>query len=194
MGAEGSMNCTRTTSARLALYGLPGSGKSTVAKIIAQFGEQTGRRVTIVRLASPLYEIQQLIYAVAGRPMLDPRQQDGLLLNDLGSHMRRINPQALTAVFESRVRQAEVEHPHGLIVCDDMRSPDVDAVRGLGFKLVHITAPTKLRISRKASRGDLAEGSDSHPTERPIDCRPDITIINDGSRAQLQLVVGELFR
>ncbi|WP_392958117.1 hypothetical protein [Streptomyces sp. LN245] len=65
---------------------------------------------------------------MAGRPLLDGAAQDDPLLNDLGTHLRRINSDALTGAFAQRVRQAGQNSPSAVLVCDDLRAPDVAAV------------------------------------------------------------------
>lgn len=177
---------------RIALYGRPGAGKSTVAGLLTRLAAQRGSQAITVKLAAPLYEIQQFIYSLAGRPMLLANQQDGLLLNALGSHLRRINPESLTEAFTSRVRQAEKSHPKCTLICDDMRMPDVPAVRSLNFRLVEVVASEELRVQRKAMRADLTQGDDTHWTERAIEIDPDDRIVNNGTLASLEEKVGEL--
>lgn len=157
--------------ARIALYGRPGAGKSTFAGLLAQEVEAAGAGVVRLRLGAPLYELQAVVHAVAGRPLLDGGVQDGLLLNALGEHLRRINPHALTDAFARRVRQAELGRPGAVLLCDDMRAPDVEAVAGLGFVLVEVTAPDPVRRRRKHARGDLSAGDEGHSTEAPVPAR-----------------------
>ncbi|MFJ3881557.1 hypothetical protein ACIPW5_29415 [Streptomyces sp. NPDC090077] len=153
---------------KIALYGLPGAGKSTAAKVLTQELSSKGIDVARLRLAEPLYEAQRAVYAMAGRPLADENQQDGRLLNLLGTEMRRINLEALTGPFTYRVRQAEAESPKTVLLCDDLRAPDVATVTLLGFRLVEISAPAALRRSRRQARGDLSAGDESHPTEAPL--------------------------
>jgi cytidine deaminase len=178
----------------LALYGLPGAGKSSFSRLVAAEFDAAGVAAVQVRLAAPLYELQAIIHAMAGRPLLDPRRQDGALLNDLGSHLRRINPAALTDMFARRVRQARCDHPGAALICDDMRAADTEAVLGLGFALVQVRAPESLRQSRKQARGDLSAGRDDHDTEAPAQCSPHYVVDNDGDMAQLQARATSLVR
>jgi cytidine deaminase len=153
--------------------------------LLAEEAALLGRPVHRLRLAAPLYQLQSLIYTVAGRPLPDVTVQDGLLLNDLATHLRRINPDALTTGFAARVEQATAE-PGAVLLCDDLRAADADAVVALGFSLVHVTAPRELRLARKAGRGDLSPGRDDHPTEAPVRAVSAFTVNNGGGLAELR--------
>ncbi|WP_331752360.1 ATP-binding protein [Streptomyces sp. NBC_00829] len=152
---------------KVALYGRPGAGKSSFAGLLAQELAVAGADVLTLKVGAPLYELQAVVHAMAGRPLLDGSEQDGQLLNALGTQLRRINPVALTEVFTRRVRQAEVARPDAVLVCDDLRAPDVEAVTGLGFVLVEVTAPDAVRLARKQERADLSAGDEHPPTRTP---------------------------
>ncbi|MFI1204846.1 hypothetical protein ACH4VR_36375 [Streptomyces sp. NPDC020883] len=183
---------------KIALHGRPGAGKSTLAGLLIEECGRAGMPVQRLKLGTPLYEAQALVYALAGKPLLDTDVQDGPLLNALGEAMRRINPQALTAPFTYRVQQAEQLRPEGMLICDDMRAPDVEVVIGLGFRLVEVVAPDELRLRRKKERADLAAGDDNHTTERPITATPWQRVHNSGSREDLRAhatrILGEVLR
>ncbi|MFG2115589.1 hypothetical protein ACGFRB_23665 [Streptomyces sp. NPDC048718] len=177
---------------RIALYGLPGAGKSTFAGLLAGELAAAGADVVRLKLGAPLYDLQSVVYAVAGRPMLDAGAQDGKLLNALGSELRRINPGALTDAFAARVRQAEESRPHAVLVCDDLRAPDVEAVTTLAFTLVEVTAPDEVRRLRKQARADLSAGDENHPTEAPIDAKPRWRVENTGTVEELRVRAARL--
>lgn len=177
---------------RLALYGKPGAGKTTFSGFLAEAVTAKGLNSVQIKLGAPLYELQAIIYSMAGKPMLSADQQDGLLLNDLGAHLRRINPGALTEMFARRVNRAAREFPEAPIICDDMRAPDVDAVRALGFQLIHISAPEALRRLRKGARGDVTAGSETHITEVPVQVPPEYNIDNSHDLKRLRESAEEL--
>ncbi|MCC3773823.1 hypothetical protein [Streptomyces sp. UNOB3_S3] len=179
---------------KVALYGRPGAGKTTLTGLLALELAEAGADALILKVGATLYELQAIIYAVAGRPLLDGRDQDGQLLNALGSQIRRINPDALTDAFGWRVRQAEQATPQAVLLCDDMRAPDVEAVVALGFRLVEVTAPEPLRLARKRSRGDLSAGDDQHITEAAIDAVPWLRVDNAGSLDDLRRQAAQVAR
>ncbi|WP_182884198.1 ATP-binding protein [Microbispora sp. H10885] len=179
---------------KVALYGKPGAGKSTLAELLNREFSAMGRPVVTLKLAAPLYTLQAVIHTFAGRPMTDGSQQDGLLLNDLAAHLRRINPAALTEPFARRLAQAAALHPDGVALCDDMRAADVEALRALHFTLVEVSAPEELRRTRKAARNDLSPGNDDHPTEAVPTCEPHHRVINDGDVHLLRRRAAELAR
>ncbi|WP_445517251.1 hypothetical protein [Streptomyces sp. NEAU-174] len=183
---------------RVALYGRPGAGKSTFAVLLAQELAAGGAEVRRLKLGAPLYELQAVVHAMAGRPLLSGGEQDGQLLNALGSQLRRINPHALTEAFAQRVRQAEQSRPGAVLVCDDLRAPDVEAVTALGFVLVEVTAPDPVRRLRKQERADLSAGDEDHPTEAPVDAVPWRQVDNTGSlddlRGHAARLAGEVLR
>lgn len=183
---------------KVALYGRPGAGKSTFAALLARELTLTGADVLTLKVGAPLYELQAVVHAMAGRPLLDGSEQDGQLLNALGTQLRRINPRALTEAFTRRVRQAEQVRPRAVLVCDDLRAPDVQAVTGLGFVLVEVTAPNAIRLARKQERADLSAGDENHPTEVPVEAVPWRRVDNSGSldglRERAAEIAGEVLR
>ncbi|MFQ6198817.1 hypothetical protein [Streptomyces sp. NPDC000405] len=128
---------------------------------------------------------------MAGRPVLG-HEQDGQLLNFLGSHLRQINPHALTEAFSRRVHHAEQVKPSAVQLCDDLRAPDAVAVTRLGFVLVEITAPQELRRARKQARADLTPGDEQHLTEVPLEATPWRRVENHGDLEGLREQAAQL--
>jgi len=180
-------------AARIALFGWPGAGKSTTAAILRRALEESGRRPTVVRIAAPLYDVQRYFYARAGTSLADG-QQDGALLNFLGSHLRAAAPGFLLTDFGQRCASALLCGADTL-VCDDARPVDLAELAEQGFVLVRISAPDELRGCRKSGRGDKIPGNDQHPTELGVDAvAPDFEIDNSGSLAELETQVASLVR
>lgn len=148
---------------RVALFGLPGAGKSTSAGLLREVLAETGRDVAVVKTAAPLYDVQAAFYQRIGSS-LEAGQQDGALLNFLGGHFRRAAPGFLLADFAERWGNA-VLGGADTILCDDARPIDLAGLSDQGFQVVRITAPDGLRRERKSGRGDRTTGRDDHPTE-----------------------------
>jgi hypothetical protein len=171
-------------SLRVALFGTPGAGKSTTTGFVEAFCRVRQLSFARVKLADPLYEAQASLYRIAGRDLQEFYQQDGELLNFLGSYLRKVNPNVLVDRFAMRVRAYEEEFallptPY-IIACDDMRFPDAAWVRSLGF--LHIVAKSATCVARRGDRGDRSLGSAEHPTERDLDkIVPDHVLENDGT-------------
>ncbi|MFF5481887.1 hypothetical protein ACFY5C_31805 [Streptomyces sp. NPDC012935] len=179
------MTLAHNAPLRVALFGLPGAGKSTTVSLLTPALEDAGLKVAVVRLAEPLYDVQHAFYERLGTD-LAPGQQDGALLNFLGSHFRRIDPGFLVADFARRCDSpalAEID----VLLCDDARPADLDGLSTREFQLIRVSAPESLRRARKAHRGDKTAGQDDHSTELGGEAVvPDFQLVNDGSLEHLE--------
>lgn len=160
---------------RLALLGNTGTGKDTCVKIIRK--RYPSIKIHIIWLAAPLYLAQHEIYRICEKEK-DFFVQDGVLLNFLGQHMRRIKPDVIESLFLRRLRQAP---PADLIICPDVRPLDLPFIKQAGFFILHITANEGLAAERRKQRGDLSLGDSSHPTESGCLTGVDAHIANEGS-------------
>ncbi|WP_455834128.1 hypothetical protein [Pseudarthrobacter siccitolerans] len=176
---------------RLALFGLPGSGKSTFRKVSELVARDLEFQLQHLRLADPLYAAQEAIYAIAGSPLSSPDTQDGELLNMLGTHLRRINPRVLEEHATARILElvaapSRQSGKRSVLICDDMRPTDAPFMRRLGFKFVLIDIPEKMSVDRRETRGDLSLGSLSDPNESGVmGLESDFVIDNSGDVSQL---------
>lgn len=178
-------------SLRIALFGMPGAGKSTSAGLLVGALRDTGRRVTVVKTAAPLYDVQESFYARTGSS-LEPAQQDGALLNFLGSHFRAVAPGFLLEDFARRCGTVALGGVD-VIVSDDARPVDLPELARQGFQLVRVSAPDDLRRQRRAGRGDRTIGSDTHPTEQGgDDVTADHEVVNSGTVDDLRSQIGTL--
>jgi gluconate kinase len=150
-----------TPTRKLALYGLAGSGKSTVAASLRTGLEDRGHTVQVVKLAEPLYRLQGHIYATAGKP-IGQWEHDNDVLRTLATWLRRINPDYLVDDFLDRIASAEAS----VVINDDMRDTAVDHPRLVadGFAFVHITCADDIRAQRLRTRGDHTIVPDSNNT------------------------------
>lgn len=146
---------------KLGLLGNSGVGKDTCVRCIQRHYPHL--RLELIRLADPLYEVQNYIYRICGK-IKDAQSQDGILLNFLGKHMRQINPDVLKQHFFHILEQSEFRAD--LVICSDVRPQDVPFVRQKGFHIVQIVADPELALERRKKRGDLSLGNPTHCTEK----------------------------
>jgi cytidine deaminase len=183
---------------KLALFGTPGAGKSTSARLLEELCSERRASFYRIRLADPIYQCQAEIYRIAGRPLSEFYVQDGELLNFLGAHLRRINPTVLIESFSSRLDSImtdlkQTSNGHALIVCDDMRMSESAFMLKEGFSLVRVDAPHEVCRLRRASRGDMTLGSEHHSTEMGLDdVKPNAVIENNSTIESLRQELGAL--
>ncbi len=159
---------------KIGLYGIPGAGKSTTSRIIENHCAENKYSFARIKLADPLYEAQEAIYAIAGRKLNNFCEQDGELLNFLGYYLRKINQNILLDRFSTRIAHIIEEidlsdAPFGVIVCDDVRRPDADFIRSNNFLLVRVVAHEELCLHRRNERRDRSLGAVNHLTEQGLD-------------------------
>lgn len=160
---------------RLCIFGLAASGKSTASRMVSQLVTQHGDRVEVVKIAEPLYRLQQHVYATAGR-RVDLWAHDNEMLRLLAAQLRRINPLFLVEDFLARVRASTAD----VIINDDLRDVDVDYPRlvAAGFQFLHVACPDAVRAARLAARGDLTVVPDTVDTWGFGRLTPDWTVEN----------------
>ncbi|WP_330291488.1 hypothetical protein [Streptomyces sp. NBC_00576] len=178
---------TDPRTCRLALFGLPGSGKSTFSSLAKAWAAENDATVHIITLAEPLYRAQAAVYESAGRPMRTAeRRQDGALLNFLGSHMRKINPHVLEEHFLAETARihavCEGSTRRQVVICSDARPADLRYLRQGGFHPVVITVDEEVASKRKEARGDLTLGDARHSTENGVErIHPSTLVDNSGT-------------
>lgn len=178
---------------RVALTGLPGAGKSTTAGLLKIALEKAGVTAGIVKMAAPLYDVQNFFYDRCGQSVGEGRQ-DGKFLNFLGSHFRDAAPDFLVRDLTMRCEAVSLIGVKA-IICDDARPVDLRQLRSEGFELVGLEAPDEIRRARKANRGDRFQGNDSHSTEQAPPggvVVVDRTVHNGGSIGDLETKVESL--
>lgn len=175
---------------RIAIIGLSGCGKSTTAGIVARYATDRELSCVTVRLAAPLYELQEQVYRRSGAP-IEPGAQDQVLLEALADAMRRANPWSLAEDFLARLAGASAD----IVINDDLRDPHVDAVvlRNNGFRVLRVTASPAVRDRRLAGRHDLTRADRS---TRHLDLiEPDAVLDNSGDlddhRAAVHSLLGD---
>jgi dephospho-CoA kinase len=172
---------------RLSVIGLAGSGKSTFASIVETIAAERGLAHARVKLAKPLYDLQEQVYATAGVP-LRADAQDQLLMEALATALRRIRADSLADHFLTRLASVDAD----VVVNDDLRDPHVDAVilRRHGFRIVRVTAQPSVRAARLGSRGDLTRSD--HSTAELDLIEPEAVIDNSRDIAAFDCAAREL--
>src|SRR4051812_18186961 len=105
---------------RVALYGRQGAGKTTSAQLIVDICASFDLSVRRVRLAAPLYRLQNALYLEAGRPLTlrDEDFQDSEVLAFFAMQLRRINPNALTNAAGDALAEAARDGIQ-IVLCED---------------------------------------------------------------------------
>lgn len=156
---------------RLAVFGHSGAGKSTFTDILQRWAESRGLMIERVKLAAPLYHLQQEFRTMAG-VSVPPDIQDQRLMESIATHLRALNPRSLVQPVLDRVAASHAD----IVVNDDLRDPHVDAPALIeaGFVMVKVSARAAVRASRLSRRGDVstsdasASGIDAIPVRHSL--------------------------
>ncbi|WP_280335676.1 ATP-binding protein [Nocardia wallacei] len=177
----------RSPVARVCLLGHSGAGKSTTARFLRATAARRSLSCEIVKVAAPLYDLQQAFYTRLGQPLPD-EQQDQQLLEALAGWIRRRRAWFLVDDFLARADATAAD----VLVNDDVRSYDIDypELRRRGWTAVRITAEEDLRGKRLAAQGYLTLSDAS--TKGVDTVEVDYEIRNDGTLADLESAVSHL--
>ncbi|ALK33293.1 dephospho-CoA kinase [Burkholderia plantarii] len=168
---------------RIALVAPSGSGKSTTAALLGQAFEAAGRRVEVLKLATPLYALQRAFYDAACRDVHDGAQ-DQRLLEQIATELRRIDRQSLVKNFARRLDRCEAD----IVINDDLRDDATDwpYLRQQGFAIVKIATSPALRAMRLHGRRDLSIVENSPLDQQMSRIRADYVVPNNGTLAVLR--------
>jgi Dephospho-CoA kinase len=146
---------------KIVIYGLSGSGKSSIAKLIQDYYKEKDMETTILKLAYPLYEIQNKFYTVAGKK-INFFDQDQLLLESIATHLRKISATSLIDNFIERLRTCTSP----VVLNDDIRDYDTDypVLKKEGFIFIRIICDENVRVERLSARKDLSVNIKSDTT------------------------------
>jgi hypothetical protein len=136
---------------KLVFYGHSGSGKSSSAGIARAFFEAKNRKVAVLKLAQPLYELQTQFYQAAGQD-IDFYSQDQLLLENIATQLRRISPTSIVDHFLRRLHTIDAD----VVINDDLRDIQVDypILKQHGFVFIRIFCKEPVRVARLNLRND----------------------------------------
>lgn len=145
--------------ALIGLTGLAGSGKTTVASLLATNGK---RPAVTLKLAQPLYDMQQYIYQRAG--LEQPATKDRKLLQYLGTEWGRgIDQEIWLKVWTRDYLELRERRPDALIVVDDVRfDNEAQLIRSFGGRVVQVMADAGARARR------LNQDVPSHASENGV--------------------------
>jgi hypothetical protein len=162
---------------RLSLVAPSGSGKSSTANFMVERCDERGLRARIIKLAEPLYAIQQHFYRVA-RIEIDRFAQNQRLLEDIARHLRSIRPDVLVQDFLSRLDCDDAD----VVINDDLRDMETDLplLRRAGFVTVRISAVPEAIERRLVQRRDLQTQRNSRLDAPLLAVTPDHVLVNDG--------------
>jgi dephospho-CoA kinase len=137
---------------KVCLFGYSGVGKSTCTGLLRECAQEAGLTVTIVKLAKPLYEIQEHFYEAAN-VSLRPGQQDQVLLETIAVQLRRINPHALVNNMMAHLARSTAD----VAINDDLRNSEYDfsVLKDDNFRFVRVFCSEDVRLKRLGLRNDL---------------------------------------
>ncbi|WP_201260410.1 hypothetical protein [Burkholderia catarinensis] len=161
--------------------------------MLRQAFEAAGRRVEILKLATPLYALQRAFYDAACHDVPDDAQ-DQHLLEHIATELRRIDHQSLVKNFARRLDRCETD----IVINDDLRDDATDwpYLRQQGFAIVKIATSPALREMRLHGRNDVSIVENS-PLDRQMSrIRADYVVPNNGTlevlRAHVTALAGYL--
>lgn len=158
---------------KLAFYGLSGSGKSSAAAITKEFFHEKSLSVEIIKLAYPIYKLQEQFYLLANRP-IDPKEQDQVLMENIAANLRKINSNSLVDSFDQRLKQSFAD----VIINDDIRDYEIDYkyLKENQFTFIRVVCDENCRLERLSSRNDISFVKESSTTKDIDKFEPDIVI------------------
>lgn len=157
----------------IAFYGKSGVGKSTITRLATEFFEKKGLSVKNVKLAYPLYQLQNQFYEIAG-VHCNFFDQNQSLLEDIARHLRMINPEVLINDFNKRYNNTIAD----IVINDDIRDTTVDYPHFcmMNFHFIKIVCDENKRLARLSNRKDLNTIFNSKTTDCIDDIKADFII------------------
>lgn len=175
----------------IAFSGSMGSGKSTAIERLTEIHKG---RVSNVKFAQPLYDMQEMIYRriqdVYKRP--EDFKKDRKLLQWLGTEWGRdtISENLWVSLWKSAAQELHFGFKNILIVCDDVRfDNEGQTIKNLGGKIIRINCDrTDLRIDTKS-------GIANHKSEAGISANYiDVAVDNNGTVAEFRENITKIYQ
>lgn len=163
---------------KLSIVAPSGSGKSTAANYLREHFTQLGLNVQVLKLAAPLYRLQERFYSEACT-VLNPGAQDQKLLEQVAGQLRAINRFALVKAFAQVLENTSAD----VVINDDLRDDETDwpYLMENGFKVIKIVTDPHKRQQRLESRKDMSVIHDSALDVQIERIHGDFTLANDGT-------------
>ncbi|MFW3165010.1 dephospho-CoA kinase [Pseudomonas syringae pv. syringae] len=179
----------RERSIRLSLVAPSGSGKSTAASYLHEYFTHLGLKVRILKLAAPLYRLQERFYSEACAA-LSPGTQDQKLLEQVARQLRLIDPFALVKAFAQELEKTDAD----VVINDDLRDDQIDwpYLKENGFKVIKIVTDPLSRQQRLESRKDISVIDKSALDLQIERIQADFTLDNDSTPDVLRHQIKEL--
>lgn len=158
---------------KIVFYGKSGSGKSTTCENAISYYQKNNELVEVIKLAYPLYYLQNEFYKMAGID-INFYDQNQHLLEVIATNIRELNPKGLINNFNERLKNSTAD----VVINDDLRDTKVDypELKSQGFIFVKIQCDEELRISRLKARNDLNTVVHSKTTDLIDEIVPDFII------------------
>lgn len=174
---------------KIAVYGLSGTGKSSVAKLIQKYYSEKNMVTEVLKLAYPLYEIQKVFYDTAGKE-IDFFDQDQYLLENIATSLRRISATSLVDNFMERLRKSTAQ----VVINDDIRDykTDYPVLKREGFKFIKVFCDEGERARRLLKRNDLSVNYKSATTSDLDKLEPDFEL--DTNSSDFEVLKGKVYR
>lgn len=118
--------------------------------------------VEIIKLASPLYKLQEKFYITANRP-IDTNAQDQILMENIAVQLRKINPKSLVDNFNNSLKNSSAD----VILNDDVREYETDYknLKYHQFIFILVVCDEHSRIQRLKTRNDISFVENSTTTK-----------------------------
>lgn len=167
---------------RICFIGPSGLGKSTCSYLLKKHFQN---KVKIIKLAEPLYKIQQKIYNNF-ELKINENIQDGELLQLLGKRVQKLNPTFLAKKFLNKLKSNNNKQ---IIINDDCRPHNFKYLKENNFIFIAINGHSRIRTNdlSKINKKDSVEWTKTNSL-----FNADFIIKNDGTKADLNKKIIEL--
>lgn len=173
-----------STRLKLCFVAPSGSGKTTASALLIDLFCEWGLTVERLKLAMPLYALQEKIYQECGIDGIGDRQNHELLEN-LATQMRKIHPHSIIDNFIKRLSSCKSD----IVINDDLRDWAVDypVMRAAGFRFVKVLTSEAVRATRLDQRNDLNVIVNSPLDAQLSNIGGDYVVLNDGNLQEFQM-------